>query len=470
MSRSSQFTLDLVSLGILRWVIKSAWVPIILQVLTLVIAAGLLLNGWGIGGSHSPDELMTLRKTNLTTLSVWGLWWPAMILIALLFGRAWCTVCPMELINRMGYRFGTLLGLPRRALGRWLSAGWFILLAYVVLQLLVAGVKLHRVPHLTSIMLLVLAALALGVGIVFDKPRSFCKGFCPAKPLLSIYGRFTPLQLDVRDPEMCEGCATRECVDSARRDRFDARSCPSLAVPFDRTASDDCVLCFQCAKACPYANVGFGLVRPTASSRRPALLKPYEAVFVLLAAGFVAHEVIGEVKPMDAYFHAVPERLNALLPSVSFGWFEAGWFLVLLPLVLWTATSVGAYAWGYRGSVTRLLVAAATGAAPVVAIAHLAKAVAKIGSWGGYLPGSLADPRGIETFNVYASGHATAPARLVGLPLLGWLMIVLLLALTWRSWRGLRDSAAELLPAAKAGAAATALFFIVTLLAWPLWR
>lgn len=468
--KAPQFLLNILGWPGVRWLLRRPTFPVMLQVLGLLCVCGLIVNGWGLGVGRPTEEVMILRKTNLTTLFVWGLWWPGMIAVAILCGRAWCPVCPMELANRVADSLAQRMGLARMGMGPWIRAGWCIVLAYVVLQFLVAGAEIHRVPHFTSLMLISLGALAFAAGMLFREPRSFCNSFCPTKALLSVYGRFTPLQLDVRDPDICEGCTTRECVDPARRARFDGRSCPSLVRPFARAASDDCVLCFQCAKACLYDNVGFGLVRSTASSRRPVLLKPYETAFVLLAAGFVAHEVIGEVKPLDAYFHAVPQRLNALLPHVAFGWFEAVWFLVLFPLALWGGVMGGAYLMGCRGRITRLLQGAAMGAAPVVAIAHLAKAAAKVGSWGGYLPGSLGDPRGIETLAAYMSGVGTPPASLLGLPMLGWVMLFLLLALTWRSWCGIRETAGDLLPAARAGATTTAAFFVLALLAWPLWR
>jgi len=462
-----RFSLNILSWRPIRALLEARGFPIALQFVSLLAVSFLLWNGWRIGMDKTSEELMTLRKTNLTTLAVWGLWWPAMIVGALVLGRAWCTVCPMELLNRVGHWLGGMLGVPRRSLGTWLRAGWFVVASYIVLQVLVAGANVHRVPNLTSLLLLTLGVLAFVTGLVFKHPRSFCKSFCPAKALLSVYGRFTPLQLDVRDPEICEGCAGRECIDPARRDRFDARSCPSFIAPFKRTPSDDCVLCLQCAKACPHENVGFGLVRPSAASRRPTVLKPHETGFVLVAAGFVAHEVIGEVKLLDAWFHRIPEWLNCFAPGITFGWFEAAWFLLLFPALLWTLTAGGAILMGYRGTLGRLFAAAATGAAPIIALAHVAKAGAKVSAWAGYLPGSIADPQGLDTLATYLGG-ASSPVPIIGLPLLGWVMLLLLVAIAWRNRGFLRDMAEEAMPAARAGAWAAGLLFIASLLAWPL--
>jgi polyferredoxin len=463
---SSQVKLDLLAWRPLGAIVASAAFPLSLQVLSLVAVIGLAANGLGLGPTMSADELLTLRKTNLTTLAVWGLWWPGMIAVALAFGRAWCTVCPMELVNRIGDAVARKTGWPRARLGKLLRGGWMIVILYFMLQLLVAGVSIHRVPHYTAILLLVLLGGALVTGLAFRQPRSFCKAFCPAGALLSVYGRYTPIQLEARNPSVCESCPTKDCIRVSNRHRLDKRSCPSLLRPFHRDASDGCVLCLQCAKVCPYGNMGVGIVAPEAPVRRKALLRPYEAAFVMVALGFVAHEVIGEVKWLDAIFHFVPERLAALVAAVPFGPFEAVWFLLLFPLIVWSIIAAIGRLAGHRTGLGTLLLAAATGAAPVVAMAHLAKAAAKLGSWGGFLPLSLHDPKGIDTLKRLIEGTTTAPAAMVGLTVLGWVMLAATLIVAWRAWRWSRQIHAEVIPATRAGLVGASLLFSSVLTIW----
>jgi len=468
MKKFSQIRYDVLAWRPAKVLMRWPAFPVALQAVGLIVVVLLVINGWGIGLDQSASELKTLRKTNLTTLLIWGLWWPAMIAVALGFGRAWCMVCPAELASRLGHEVGRRVGWRGLRLGRWMRAGWLVVLAYLALQILVSGVSLHRVPHRTSLMLIVMFATALLVGLVFREPRAFCEGFCPARALLSVYGRYTPVQLDVRDPEVCEQCRTRDCVAQRNRFKFDGRSCPSLLRPFDRQQSDGCVLCLQCAKICPQENVGLGIVQPEAASRRHRLLRPFEAVFVMIVAGFVAHEVVGVVKPLDKYFHFVPEAMNSLAPSVGFGWFEALWFLLLFPAILWASVAAMAYLLGHRRGGWLLLQSAATGAAPIVAMAHLAKAVSKVSQWGGFLPLAVKDPAGVRTFNQIKDGVMAPPSLppLVG-PAIGWVMLIALVVIGWRSWRWLREATAEHLPAARAGLAITATFFCLILATWP---
>jgi len=440
----------------------------LLQIVALLVSAVLAVNGLGLGTDLSAADLKLFRKTNLTTLVVWGLWWPGMIAAALVLGRAWCTVCPMELVNRIGDAAARATGLPRVTMGRWLRAGWLTLALYLVMQLLVAGVSIHRVPHFTAILLIALFSLALLTGLVFRQPRSFCTAFCPAAALLSVYGRFTQLQLSKRDPAVCDGCVNLDCVREENRHRLDSRSCPSMLRPYRRRPSDGCVLCLQCVKVCPHDNMGFGVVAEDAPVRQKALLRPYEAGFVMVALGFVVHEVIGEVKWIDAYFHVPPEWMADLVPVLPFGWFEALWFLVLFPLVVWALVAAMSWLAGHRAGWRPLLLAAATGAAPLIGVAHLAKAAAKVSSWSVFLPGSLLDPRGGETFQQIRSGVLDAPSGLLSLSLLGWVMLVLSLVIAWRTWHWASQLRPGLLAAARSGVLTSWFLFGFVLAIWGL--
>jgi len=466
MKMTSQLYLDFLAWKPIRAIVVTRLFPVVLQITALAGVVWLAMNGLGIGVGMKGDELMTLRKTNLTTLFVWGLWWPGMIALALAFGRAWCTVCPMELVNRFGYAVAQRLGWPRARLGKLLRAGWITVLLYLVLQVLVAGISIHRVPHYTAIMLFTLIGLALLSGLAFREQRSFCMAFCPSAALLSVYGRYTPIQLEAREPSVCNGCITKSCVVPANLDRFDKRSCPSRLAPYRRTASDGCVLCLQCAKVCPHRNMGFGVVAADARIREKTLLRPFEAAFVMVALGFVAHEVIGEVKWLDSVFHAIPARLNTLLPSVTFGWFEALWFLVLFPLVIWAIISAIASLVGHRAGVRSLFLSAATGAAPIVAAAHLAKAAAKIASWGGFLPLALRDPQGIDTFHRISQRSLAAPDSFMGLSMVGWGILFATIFIAVKVWHSASDLSKEFVVAARAGLLVSSLLFSAVLAAW----
>jgi hypothetical protein len=212
--------------------------------------------------------------------------------------------------------------------------------------------------------------------------------------------------------------------------------------------------------------MGFGLVATVAPVRRKGLLKPFEAAFVMVALGFVTHEVIGEVKWLDAFFHTVPNGLNQWAPSIPFGWLEALWFLGLFPLMAWSIISGIGYLTGHRGDLKTLLLAAATGAAPIVAVAHLAKAVAKVAAWGGFLPIAVGDPKGVETFRAITDHTLITPPGLLGLSIVGWMMLFATCLIAWRALHWVRDIPEDSLPAVRSALVATFILFTSVLVTW----
>lgn len=138
MTGKSRVHWDVLAWMPVRRVLMSVAFPVALQAGAFIAVLWLALNGLGLGADLRPEELLSFRKTNMTTLVVWGLWWPGMIAVALAFGRAWCTVCPMELANSIGDAAARAIGWSRARLGRFLRAGWLIVIIYLALQLLVA--------------------------------------------------------------------------------------------------------------------------------------------------------------------------------------------------------------------------------------------------------------------------------------------------------------------------------------------
>jgi len=416
----------LASQALLR-LVRSRWFPYALQLVALLVFAALLINGLRAGGPDSYDAALskTLRKTNLTTLVVWGLWWPGVILVTLALGRVWCTICPMELVSNILNRLGRAVGLSRWELPGWIRAGCVALLAYLALQLLVAGFEVHRTPLYTAGVLLGLLALTVLTGLLFRDPRAFCKGFCPASLLLNVYARFSAFRLKNNSDRVCAECSTKDCFRAEYREKFDARSCPSCLRP-DRLEDDDpCVLCFQCAKICPHDNIGFGVAARHQVARFDKALPLAFALFVFIEAGFVAHELCEETRITDRVFHYVPEQMAALFGmSSALHWFEAFWFLAAFPLIIGGVMWLAGRAAGARQLPGAFLMRTALLLVPVSATGHAIKSVMKINGSFTCLPGALTDPIGLQTAQAITAKTVAAPA-----PMLPGQLLILLMML-----------------------------------------
>ncbi len=404
---------DLLRLKPVRLVVLWHGFPYVFQVAMLMVFVALVILGWGLAAPAGvPAKLYA--KSSLVTLLIWGLWWPAMVWAAVLLGRAWCMICPLELVSNVGERLGRRLGIRQRPLARWLAAGWMIVALYAAIQMLVTGAGLNRSPHLTAIFLYVLLALSCVTGL-FLMHRAFCRGFCPVGLLLGTYGRGGMLAVRAGGTEKCAGCDERYCLRACNRTNLDGRSCPSLLNPPKLNSNRDCLVCGQCIKACRPDNMQL-LLRPPFSrhdAREPMASRPV-TLFVMLGSGFVLSELCTESPAAHQWFVAAPEWLahHAGLGGAA-GWLEGLWTLVLVPVVMWTILGVLAQRVGNSGGLPETWRRLALPAAVVISAGHMAKGFAKFTGWAGFLPGALSSPDGVATARDIAANSLAAPAALL---------------------------------------------------------
>lgn len=453
----------------LRRVVLWGGFPYVFQAGLLVVFVALAVIGLGcVAPAGVPDKLFA--KSNLVTLLIWGLWWPAMVWTAVLLGRAWCMVCPLELVSNLSERLGRRLGLSQRRLGRWLAAGWLILGLYAAIQMLVPGVHLHRSPHYTAIFLWVLLGLAALTGLLL-KDRAFCRGFCPVGLLLGTYGRGGMLAVRAGGVEECAACDERHCLKKCNRAKLDGRSCPSLLNPPKLNSNRDCLVCGQCIKACRPNNMRLVLRAPfSRDDAREPVASWSVTLFVMLVSGFVLGELCTESKLAQKWFLAAPEWAAHQIgwPSAA-GWLEGAWALFVVPTVVWSLLAVTAW---FSGACDSLSGAWRRLALPLVVIVsggHLAKGLAKVSSWAGFLPQAISDPSGATPAKALAAQSMSSPSPLLPMPLTACLGLAILITAVFLAIREGRLAAAltREKPTAIPMVALVALFG-VSILAWGL--
>jgi len=227
---------------------------------------------------------------NLATAIVWT-WGRAIAVIALLVaGNLFCMACPFTFPRALGRK----LGLGQRAFpaalrSKWLAAGLIgaFFWAYEAFDL-------WDRPVATAGIVVAYFAAAFLVDAVF-RGASFCKYLCPIGQFQFAGSLVSPLEVKVRQPEVCAGCTTHDCL---RGNAITAqRGCElELFLP-TKSGSLDCTFCLDCAKACPHDNVGLLPVRvaaelhrdpPRSSVGRFARRPDLAAVALVLLAGAFA--------------------------------------------------------------------------------------------------------------------------------------------------------------------------------------
>lgn len=458
--------IDLLSFRWVRALVLSPVFPYVFQGAILAIFIALAVLSWGKFAPEGIDDKL-YAKMHLATLLIWGFWWPTMVWAAVLFGRAWCAVCPLELAANGSERLARMLGINQRVLGKWLRSGALIVGLYALIQMLVAGVHLHRVPAYTSFFLWGLISVAVLAGFFF-KDRAFCRGFCPVGLLLGTYGRGGMLVVRPASPDPCATCKTRDCVRAANRTRIDARSCPSLLNPprLDRTS--DCLACGQCVKVCEHDNVGnmsYFLRRPFSRiDVREALASWPVTFFVMLVSGFVTSELFSEWKAGQHAFLWMPEELAAASGLTAYaGWIEGVWTLFIVPSVVWLVLGwivrVGKGAASAADAWRRLALPLAV----VISAGHMSKGLAKVVSWLGFMPLSAQDPLGLGTARVIAAKTLMQPDAILPMTVVSLFAMLLVLTGASLALRELRlanpETARSFYPSVLA--VSTAYFFIV---------
>jgi hypothetical protein len=293
-------------------------------------------------------------------------------------------------------------------------SGSIIVALYALIQFLVAGAHINRVPAYTSLFLVGLLAMAFVTGMIF-KDRAFCRGFCPVGQLLATYGRGGMLAVRAGAGATCGACTGKDCLMACNRNKADARSCPSLLNPPKLNSNRDCLVCGQCIKSCQPDNMRLLLRRPYSRSdvRDPRANGP-TTLFVMLVSGFVSWELLAEWPKAEEAFLTIPHRVSQWAGVSGLAGYMSGlWALVVVPLGFWMLMWLVMRLSGDPSSLTLMWQRMALPTAVVVSGGHMAKGFAKFVSWAGFLPFALKDPVGLATAGEMSQKVLAQPTSLL---------------------------------------------------------
>ncbi len=343
--------------------------------------------------TQDSDFAMILRNTNFSNLVVWSYWWPLIIVTAILFGRFWCSICPMELVTSLAGKFGL-----KQKPGGLLKSGWVITMFYAIILILgIHTFAIHRIPQYMAIYMLILFAVSLIVGFIWEK-RTFCTYICPIGHLLGLYSLLSFRKLRVKDADVCLNCKTKDCISKSNHYRFTDRSCTSELYPAKIKDNRSCILCGQCHKSCTKDNIAIQKQRFASELFTDIKLSWAEIAFFIMLSGFVVYEIFVEWKVSKKIIMAIPDWANHSL-NISgnlTGTIKAIILFVLLPLVFYMILAIINKAIAkesWKKSLTQLAIAIL----PVTAGMHLLKAFFKTTSRIPYWDFAFSDPKGVKT-------------------------------------------------------------------------
>ena len=391
--------MNLLNVRWIRTLLSSRWFPVVPQLIMLTAFGLLIAGGLGVKASD-PGFAKVLRNTNPATLLVWSYWWPLVIVATILLGRAWCMVCPMELVTSLAGCIGL-----RRKVPHLFKSGWVITIFYTLIVIVgIHGLSLHRIPHRMALYLLMLLSVTVVVGLIYEK-RAFCSYVCPVGHLLGLYALVSPLEWRADNLSLCKSCKTKDCVVKKNHYRIVGRSCTSYLYPATIKNNRDCLLCTQCLTACPHNNLRWSTRWPFADFFHAIELRAAHVGFILLVSGFAVYEILSEWPVSKAILTWVPRHFvgslgitGPIADSVSAVIMFIVFPCVLLLAVLALVKIRSAVLYGAVAKILALLLL------PTMVSAHLLKAILKMTSRIPYWPQIFSDPTGIVTANKILDG------------------------------------------------------------------
>lgn len=318
---------------------------------------------------------------NFSIVFVWIGWWALLMLIAVpLFGRAWCSVCPIPLAGEW-LQHGAMLkpngkgfGLNRRWHNKFRNI-WLQNISFTLVALFSAVVLTQ--PNITSIVLIVFLFVAFAASLIFER-RAFCRYLCPVGGFIGLYSQVAPVEVRVKDSAVCAVHTEKSCYAG----NAEGYGCPWQVYPGALTKNTYCGTCLECLRTCPHDNVAIQL-RPFGAD----LLKPHgrkldEAfkAFIMLGSAMIYSAVmLGSWGQLKAAAYAVGSSAW-LLYAFAFLIFIFG----VLPASFFVATSFN------RKSFTHFAYALI----PLGLLAWIAFSLSFVFANASYLLPAISDPFG----------------------------------------------------------------------------
>jgi hypothetical protein len=328
---------DLLRVPLLGSLLTRRHARTLLQIPLFIISAAMILHGL-----FGPQ----LAQKNLATTYTWVHFRGALVFVLLFAGNFFCLACPFMLVRNLARKFfRPVRNWPRRLRNKWLSIGLFVTMLFIYEWL-----DLWASPWWTAWLILAYFAGALIIDAIF-KHATFCKFVCPIGQFNFVASTASPLEVAVRDTEVCTRCATKDCIRGVREPAAHLvviqRGCELALFQPRKVGNLDCTFCLDCVQACPYDNVGIIGRLPAAELTSDTMRsgigflskrKDLAALTIVFSFGALLN-AFGMVSPIYALERSLAGlfRVNYELPVLAFMF---GLFLVCEPVIL-----IGIAAW-----------------------------------------------------------------------------------------------------------------------------
>ena len=264
---------------------------------------------------------------------------------------------------------------------------FYTLLLFIGIEI----IEIHRNPTAMSFYLLLIIIASIVIGLFYEK-NTFCRYACPVGILLAIYSRLSYIGWRVKDRSVCEKCDDKSCINNRHMYNLNSKSCGVSLYPCEISDNSNCIMCAGCIKTCSeyqsvkspsrpnprIENIGFAKdllqIRP---------LSLVELLFLVVVSGFVISELLSECKFTNDILNYFPMLLCKSLQvdnkSISSLLYSLVIF-VFYPIIFFSIPFLFSRARKSFANFNYYLCYFGLSIIPVVAAAHLSKALVKMTS------------------------------------------------------------------------------------------
>lgn len=288
MPRRDSGVFDLLRVPVLGALLRGRWSRRGVQAVMFLLAAVVVADGF-----LGPQ----VAGMNLAGVLPWTHWRGFTVLALLVAGNFFCMACPFTFARDLGRRvFPATRHWPKALRSKWGAVGLLVVFFWAY-----EFWDLWATPWWTaSVIVFYFAAAVLVDG--FFRGASFCKYVCPIGQFHFVSSLASPLEVRVREPDICAGCRTHDCLRGNERQR----GCELHLFQPAKSGNMDCTFCLDCVQACPAENVGILAVPPGRDllhvGKRSAVgdyaRRPDIAVLVLLLTFAAFANAAGMVTPV----------------------------------------------------------------------------------------------------------------------------------------------------------------------------
>jgi polyferredoxin len=314
---------------------------------------------------------------------------------------------------------------------KWLANDWPRIGAFLVLGTFSSALVAN--PKITGWLILGLVVVVIVMALVW-RLRAFCRYLCPVNAFVGLYAKSGKLALRAANPAVCDKCQLRFCQKGSEK----GWPCPYGLCVAEIKENNDCGLCTECIKTCPYDNV---TLRWRPFAEETTLRSAGEAwlsmtMLVLAAAYCLVH--LGHWPSLRDYVNILDKGnwdLFAVYASVL--WTAA---LVALPGMMLLLAAVGKRLARAPQTAWSLMTASAGGLVPIGLLLWIAFVVPMLMVNATFVLQSVSDPFG---WGWDFLGTANTPWRQIWPQAIPWIQVACILAglhyslrNTWRIWLG----------------------------------